>query len=838
MKYVIEPNARINILVGDNEVGKSSVLEAIDIVASGNVRRVEAIGLDKLLNIKAVQQFNDGARKIENLPELRIELYLSGCSDPTVNGKNNTDGVICDGIRLVCKPNMDYQTEITESLQTHSDYFPYDYYSIRFSTFADDGYTGYKKKLRSVMIDSTNMGSDCATNDFIKRMYEQYTEADIKERAIHQSKYRQMKIGFQSQNLKSLNSRVPAGKDYTFGLRSSSLMDFESDLMIYENAIGIDNKGTGKQVFIKTDFALEHSGTNVDVILIEEPENHLSYTNLRKLIQRVSDTQNGQLFVTTHNSLISTRLELTNLIILHTSNESKPTMLKNLSEETAEYFMKVPPANIIEFALAQKVILVEGPSEYILFERFYKTVTGCKPEEDNVRIMDIRGLSFKRYLEIAKLIGCRVAVVTDNDSNWKKNCVQKYANFSDDANIKINYETDNTKRTFEVALYADNKSLCDGLFGDDAQEYMLSNKTEAAYKLLNQDKPIAVPSYIKGAIGMDKTIILAVAGAGKTSYIVDRLSNEKRSLIVTYTDNNYINLENKIRDKFHGIWPDSITLMTYFTFLYRFCFKPFLSDIVKAKGILFKKNSNRFVKQDNINYFLSPSRYLYSNRLAFLLEKKGIVAEIQERISKYFDEFVFDEVQDIAGRDFSFMEKLMETNVNMLFVGDFYQHTFDTSRDGNVNCSLYNNETAYKTRFLRKGFVCDSSTLKRSWRCSSNVCDYVRKNLGINIYSNRLSTDNTKVLRVTDANQIQKILNNDCIIKLHYQRSLSYGIGHKNWGDIKGEDCYQDICVILNKTASKLEKTGQLCHLAPSTKNKLYVAITRAKGNVYIIDEA
>ena len=35
-KYTIEPNERINILVGDNEVGKSSVLEAIDLVTNGN----------------------------------------------------------------------------------------------------------------------------------------------------------------------------------------------------------------------------------------------------------------------------------------------------------------------------------------------------------------------------------------------------------------------------------------------------------------------------------------------------------------------------------------------------------------------------------------------------------------------------------------------------------------------------------------------------------------------------------------------------------------------------------------------------------------------------------
>ena len=91
---------------------------------------------------------------------LRIELYLSGQFDHTMNGKNNLDGVVCDGIRLVCAPNSDYRTEIMEILTNHPDYFPYDYYTIRFSTFADEGYTGYKKKLRIALIDSTNMNSE------------------------------------------------------------------------------------------------------------------------------------------------------------------------------------------------------------------------------------------------------------------------------------------------------------------------------------------------------------------------------------------------------------------------------------------------------------------------------------------------------------------------------------------------------------------------------------------------------------------------------------------------------------------------------------------------------
>lgn len=498
--YVIEPNDRINILVGDNEVGKSSILEAINLVTSGNLRIVDAIGLDRLLNIDAVKEFNAGTRKFENLPVLRIELYLSGEFDFTMNGKNNTDGTAQDGIRLVCVPNSDYRTEISEVLSAHEDYFPYDYYSMRFSTFADEPYTGYKKKVRCVLIDSSSMNTEYATTDFVRRMYIQYTESDVKERALHRSRYRLMRNDFQKESLKALNERLPANKNYTFGLKGGNSMGLENDLMIFEDGVGIDNKGTGRQVFVKTDFAIERAGDNIDVVLIEEPENHLSHVNLRKLIRRIAATQKGQLFIATHNSLISTRLELKNLLIIHVNGDEYPIMLKNLSDDTAKYFMKAPPASVVEYALSRKTILVEGPSEYMLLEKFYYSVAGHSPEEDDVHIIDVRGLSFKRYLEIAKLTYSKIAVITDNDGDYQKNCIKKYIDYNDTPNIFIFYHQDNKKKTFETVLYSDNIDLCNGLFGNDAQQYMLKNKTEAAFALLYQDQNITVPEYIKRAI--------------------------------------------------------------------------------------------------------------------------------------------------------------------------------------------------------------------------------------------------------------------------------------------------------------------------------------------------
>ena len=334
---------------------------------------------------------------------------------------------------------------------------------------------------------------------------------------------------------------------------------------------------------------------------------------------------------------------------------------------------------------------------------------------------------------------------------------------------------------------------------------------------------------------MDKRVIFAVAGSGKTTYIVNSLTADKRSLIVTYTNSNLDNLTRKITSKFNGVWPENITLMTFFQFLYRFCYKPFLSDRCCARGIIYEPNPIRTLMQTQRAYYLTRTDYFYSNRLSLFLDKAGVVSDVLNRIETYFDEFIIDEVQDISGRDFSFLEQLMEANINMLFVGDFFQHTYNTSLDGNANKNLFDDKIKYMNRFANKGVEPDTTTLLNSWRCSQTICDYISANLGIAINSNR--SDDTTIQFVSDPVEIDAILRDDSIAKLHYRNSAKYGFGHKNWGDTKGEDCYGDVCVMLNKGTMQKYKAGKLSELAPATRNKLYVAITRAHGNVYLIEE-
>jgi len=331
---------------------------------------------------------------------------------------------------------------------------------------------------------------------------------------------------------------------------------------------------------------------------------------------------------------------------------------------------------------------------------------------------------------------------------------------------------------------------------------------------------------------MDKRVIFAVAGSGKTTYILNQLTLDSRSLIVTYTNNNIKNLKIGIIEKF-GFFPDNITLLPYFTFLYSFCFKPFLSYNLKTKGINYKPNLNKFAKQTTANYYIDKNRRVFSNRISKLLEKTGELGNVNSRLEKYYDNLYIDEIQDFGGNDFNFLKQITQANINILLVGDFYQHTFDTSRDGIVNKSIHNEFDKYKELFEKMGLNVDTDCLDKSWRCSPTVCAFITNNLEIAIHSHK--EDGTTVSLIEDEEKVIEIFNDKKIVKLFYKEHYRYKCFSRNWGDSKGENHYNDICVVLNKTT--LDNFNDLTKLKPQTKNKFYVACSRANNNLYFVSD-
>jgi len=493
-KLDVEFNKDFNIFIGDNETGKSTLLLALDIVLSGSKSKIENAGFEQLFNKKTVTDYLKTEKNYTELPKLYIEIYINKQETEDLNGDNNSEGKNADGLRLKIEPDEDYTNEIIAILKNEN--FPFEFYKCEFNTFQGKPYTGYKKYINYIFIDNSRTGSEYAMKEYINNMYNSYAENS--ERFEHQNKYRKIKEDFNNEYLKELNLKIVNGK---FGVKNDSKSNIITDLTIYEEDIAVENKGKGRQCFIKTQFAIGKARNNIDVVLIEEPENHLSYHNMQMLIDQIAGVKDRQLFIATHNNLISSRLDLRNIIML---SNTKTIPFKSLNEDTAKYFMKASDHNILEYIMAYKVILVEGDAEYMLMSKMFEAVTKESESKHSVSIISVNGISFKRYLDLAKLMKIKTAVIRDNDKDYNKNCVENYNGYKEEY-IAIFADDKPERYTFEVSLYSDNKSICDSFFSRNRktlspQEYMLKNKAEAAYTLMKDDTVIIVPEYIKKAI--------------------------------------------------------------------------------------------------------------------------------------------------------------------------------------------------------------------------------------------------------------------------------------------------------------------------------------------------
>ena len=334
---------------------------------------------------------------------------------------------------------------------------------------------------------------------------------------------------------------------------------------------------------------------------------------------------------------------------------------------------------------------------------------------------------------------------------------------------------------------------------------------------------------------MDNQVILAVAGSGKTSKIKDSLQSSGRTLVVTYTENNYKNLYKQIADEY-GFIPERIRLYTYFSFLYSFCLRPFLGDELKVRGINWDiPKYKQKIAKTNPCYYLDKGQRLYYNRMASLLSEKHLLPDLKRRLSRYFDSFFVDEIQDFSGHDFNFLFDLSLADVSTVMVGDFYQHTYDTSRDGNVNKNLHKSLTTYTKRLKGKGYNLDHKSLSKSYRCSLTICSFISQKMGIEIESHR--EDETKFEYVDSQLRADQLFKQDDIVKLFHNSHKKYSCFSDNWGASKGIDSYGSVCVVLNKKTDDFYKNDKLTSLPAITKNKLYVACTRSRADLYLVPE-
>ncbi|MDL0303930.1 AAA family ATPase [Clostridioides difficile] len=521
--FTVDFENGINILVGNNGTGKSTILEAINLVLTGtyhgkNIRNeLTQYLFNKNIVENYIREVNEGVN-VEP-PKIIIEAYFDAEMPSFLGDGNSEKTKDTPGICLSISFDEKYSNEYKMLCKNKITSLPIEYYEVSWMSFARENITARSIPIKSAMIDTTSYtptsGSDIYISRIVKNLLDDNEIINISQA------HRLMKEQFsRDENIANINRKLTetSNNELTISVDFGTKTSWESSLVTQLNEIPYNNIGKGTQCIVKTQLALsDHKIENKQIVLLEEPECHLSYSNLNILLDKVNESvKEKQIIVTTRSSFVSNKLGLENLILL---NRGKTLRLGDLSNETNLFFKRIAGYDTLRLLLSNKAILVEGDSDELIVQRAYMdSHNGKLPINDGIDIISV-GISFLRFLEIAKLLELRVSVITDNDGNIDAlnrkysdylgdNCCENINIYFDDSTHEYNGSLENYNyNTLEPCIYRSNSmSILNEILNksyedpDDLLKYMKGHKTEVALKIFESDKAIEFPQYIKEGI--------------------------------------------------------------------------------------------------------------------------------------------------------------------------------------------------------------------------------------------------------------------------------------------------------------------------------------------------
>lgn len=510
----VELHDSLNIIVGDNECGKSTFLEAVHLALSGSLNgRPLLMELHPhLFNAQAVNEFAKGLPAKTEPPSILIELYLA--DDPALaafKGTNNLESEDVPGIRLSVELNdafrTDYAAYIADASLVRT--IPVEFYTVIWRGFSGNSIaTSRSIPIKPSLIDASTIRNNNAASRYVLDMVKDGLSP--KQRVDLALSYRLMKDQFRgSAKIIEINKGLAerkgeiSEKELSVSLDTSSRASWETGIVPHLDEIPMPLVGKGEQNSVKIKLAMDSSAES-HLLLIEEPENHLSFSRLNMLINYIAGhRKNRQLLITTHSSYVLNKLGVDSVLLFTSSNNAN---LRKLDPETLDYFLKLPGYDTLRLILAKRAILVEGPSDELIVQKAYKMKHGCLPLEAGIDVISVQSLAFKRFLEIAVLLGVTADVVTDNDGDLDK-LKAKYKDYLERDAIRILYDDNTLFPTLEPQLLKANgrdkvnKILKREFADDDAlKAYMKDNKTECALRFFETDLSWDVPEYIQRAV--------------------------------------------------------------------------------------------------------------------------------------------------------------------------------------------------------------------------------------------------------------------------------------------------------------------------------------------------
>jgi putative ATP-dependent endonuclease of OLD family len=536
-----EVSPDLNIFVGENDSGKSTLLEVIGILTTGRIngnsfeRELKTSMFNKAVRdeyVNAVKVWKDACNKntvaYPTPPEIIMEAYFMLDSESALlKGTNNSLREDSPGIRIHVHFDSIYEHALSGTHETDEVYdIPVEFYKVEFFYFSGTAVGKFRNSpINAVFIDTTRKDYSRTLSKFVSESISSCLSQE--DRTNLSTVYRNNRNSFQASSVvTALNSDMRIRnyfdeKVISIALKEENINEWQYQMSIQLDDIPFENIGFGSQNMAKIMMAVKNSRTQANIVLMEEPENNLSHTNMAKLISYISSSRDKQLFISTHSSYVANKLALNKLLLVRAGNV---TAFSTLNDETIKYFQKLPGYNTLRLVLAERVVLVEGPTEELILQRAYLDKYGVLPQDEGIDIITICGLAFKRYCDIAMIMNKPIIIVTDNDGSIEKNIKEKYYGYIGSELFTFCYESDEKLNTLEKTVL--NANIQDGAVTDvfwsvlgwdkakrfqienqntkRALDYMLKNKTEWAVKVLESENKINYPEYIIKALESSK----------------------------------------------------------------------------------------------------------------------------------------------------------------------------------------------------------------------------------------------------------------------------------------------------------------------------------------------
>ncbi len=337
--------------------------------------------------------------------------------------------------------------------------------------------------------------------------------------------------------------------------------------------------------------------------------------------------------------------------------------------------------------------------------------------------------------------------------------------------------------------------------------------------------------------------VVASAGSGKTTYLVNKALKikDKNVLITTYTDTNGEEIKKKIIEKNRSL-PKNVFVQTWFSMLLQHGVRPYQGYFLEKEitgMILTPGQSARGIKETDFRHYFTKNMKVYSDKLSKFVIKcnEKSHGKVISRLARIFSCIFIDEAQDLAGYDLDLIRLLCSANMQVILVGDPRQGTFSTNNSAkNKKYRRYELLRYFENNPIT-GLAIRNDLLITNHRSIQTICDLADK---LFPEFNKTRSENVTIgdhygIFLVKKENVEEYLTayKPVILRDSKRTSVSSNGLAVNFGASKGLT-FDRVLIYPTKPIMDWLKDNE-SDLAPISRSKLYVAITRARYSVAFV---